>query len=231
MNKIPKCRSKYFIPQVNNIKVTQKETIKEHLVPKITQKNLKFSANRQFGKDITNSVKDNIHSILYNNHNTKVISIVDKKQNSKVYIKKHSSASQVAQKNQKTKIGINEKKLREYKSGSLINNKNDITYSEYYYNNNNNNNSKNINIPQSHQGGSKLHSSISFGINNKRPISSVNNCISVRLSNPKNNSKVYTILNNKSINIHSSNNNYTGIVNNNYNNNKIQHTHSNLDLM
>ena len=231
MNKIPKCRSKYFIPQVNNIKVTQKETIKEHLVPKITQKNLKFSANRQFGKDITNSVKDNIHSILYNNHNTKVISIVDKKQNSKVYIKKHSSASQVAQKNQKTKIGINEKKLREYKSGSLINNKNDITYSEYYYNNNNNNNSKNINVPQSHQGGSKLHSSISFGINNKRPISSVNNCISVRLSNPKNNSKVYTILNNKSINIHSSNNNYTGIVNNNYNNNKIQHTHSNLDLM
>lgn len=231
MNKIPKCRSKYFIPQVNNIKVTQKETIKEHLVPKITQKNLKFSANRQFGKDITNSVKDNIHSILYNNHNTKVISIVDKKQNSKVYIKKHSSASQVAQKNQKTKIGVGEKKLREYKSGSLINNKNDITYSEYYYNNNNNNNSKNINVPQSHQGGSKLHSSISFGINNKRPISSVNNCISVRLSNPKNNSKVYTILNNKSINIHSSNNNYTGIVNNNYNNNKIQHTHSNLDLM
>ena len=153
MNKIPKCRSKYFIPQVNNIKVTQKETIKEHLVPKITQKNLKFSANRQFGKDITNSVKDNIHSILYNNHNTKVISIVDKKQNSKVYIKKHSSASQVAQKNQKTKIGVGEKKLREYKSGSLINNKNDITYSEYYYNNNNNNNSKNINIPQSHQGG------------------------------------------------------------------------------
>lgn len=231
MNKIPKCRSKYFIPQVNNIKVTQKETIKEHLVPKITQKNLKFSANRQFGKDITNSVKDNIHSILYNNHNTKVISIVDKKQNSKVYIKKHSSASQVAQKNQKTKIGVGEKKLREYKSGSLINKKNDITYSEYYYNNNNNNNSKNINVPQSHQGGSKLHSSISFGINNKRPISSVNNCISVRLSNPKNNSKVYTILNNKSINIHSSNNNYTGILNNNYNNNKIQHTHSNLDLM
>jgi hypothetical protein len=231
MNKIPKCRSKYFIPQVNNIKVTQKETIKEHLVPKITQKNLKFSANRQFGKDITNSVKDNIHSILYNNHNTKVISIVDKKQNSKVYIKKHSSASQVAQKNQKTKIGVGEKKLREYKSGSLINNKNDITYSEYYYNNNNNNNSKNINVPQSHQGGSKLHSSISFGINNKRPISSVNNCISVRLSNPKNNSKVYTILNNKSINIYSSNNNYTGILNNNYNNNKIQHTYSNLDLM
>ena len=231
MNKIPKCRSKYFIPQVNNIKVTQKETIKEHLVPKITQKNLKFSANRQFGKDITNSVKDNIHSILYNNHNTKVISIVDKKQNNKIYIKKHSSATQVAQKNQKTKIGVGEKKLREYKSGSLIKNKNDITYSEYYYNNNNNNNSKNINVPQSHQGGSKLHSSISFGINNKRPISSVNNCISVRLSNPKNNSKVYTILNNKSINIHSSNNNYTGILNNNYNNNKIQHTHSNLDLM
>ena len=226
MNKIPKCRSKYFIPQANNVKVPQKESIRGHLVPKITQKNLKFGANRQFGKDITNSVNDAINSIC-NNNNTKIVTFVDKKQSNNVYIKKHSSASQVAQKTQKMKITINENKLRENKSNCGIKKKSDITASEYYYNN-----TKNINIPQAHQGGSKLHSSISFGINNnKRPLSGFNNCISVRVSNPKNNSKVHSSLNNRSINFHNSNN-YSGLINNYYNNNnKIQHTHTNLDLM
>ena len=226
MNKIPKCRSKYFISQVNNIKVTQKETNKEHLVQKITQKNLKFSANRQFGKDITNSVNDNFNSI-YNNQNTKIVTIIDKKQSYNVYIKKHSSASQVAQKTQKIKIAINERKLKGNKSGCMIKKKNELTASEYYYNN-----TKNVNILQPHQAGSKLHNSISFGINNnsKRSISNVNNCISVRLSNPKNNSKIQSSINNRSINVQNSSI-YTSLVNNNYNNNKIQYTHSNLDLM
>ena len=52
MNRIPKCKPKYFIPHQNNLKITQKESLNEHLVPKITQRNLKFSANRNFGKDI-----------------------------------------------------------------------------------------------------------------------------------------------------------------------------------
>ena len=226
MNKIPKCRSKYFIPQANNVKISQRDSIKEHLAPKITQKNLKFSANRQFGKDITNSMKGNIHSI-YNNHCTKIITIVDKKQNNKsnnnVYIKKHSSASQVAQKNPKIKIVINEKKLRENKSGSTINNKkNNISVSEYYYYKNNN--LKNDYAPP--QGGSKLHSSISFGINeSNRPLSSYNNSISVRLSNPKSN-KISTNLNNRSIKLHD---NYFENLSNF--NNKIELTHSNIDLM
>ena len=79
------------------------------------------------------------------------------------------------------------------------------------------------------QQGSKLHSSISFGINNNiiRPISSKNNnCISVRLSYPKNNNAQKS-LNNRSINLH--NNNYGHLENINYNN--IVNTHSNLDLM
>jgi hypothetical protein len=229
MNKIPKCRSKYFIPQANNIKVSQKESFKEHLVPKITQKNLKFSGNRQFGKDITNSVKGDAHSI-YNNHYTKIITIMDKKQNNNnVYIKKHSSASQVAQKNQKIKIALNEKKLRENKSGSMINKKNDVSVSEsYYYKNNYLKND----YPQA-QAASKLHSSISFGINeNTRPLSSYNNSISVRLSNPRNNN-ISSNLNNRSIKIHNNYfaniHNYNNIINNN--NNKIELTHSNLDLM
>ena len=204
-------------------------TSKEHLVPKITQKNLKFSGNRQFGKDLTNSVKSNIHSIN-NNHCTKIITIIDKKQNnSNIYIKKHSSASQVAQKNQKTKIAMNDKKLRENKSGSMINKKNDISVSEYYYYKNN---IKNDNTQS--QLASKLHSSISFGINeNTRPLSNYNNnSISVRLTNPKNNN-ISSNLNNRSIKLH--NNYFANLhnynINNNSNNNKIETTHSNLDLM
>ena len=222
MNNIPKCRSKYFKPQANNIKVSQRDSIKEQLAPKITQKNLKFSANRQFGKDITNSVKDSIHTI-YNNHDTKIISMVDKKHNSNIYIKKHSSASQVAQKNPQIKISMNERKLRENKSGPMINNKkNEIIICEYY----NNVNIRNDNFSQ--PGGSKLHNSISFGVNNKRPLSSYNNSISVRLSNPKSN-KIQTSLNNRTIN-NNSNNNYIGFGNYNYNN-KVEMTHSNLDVM
>jgi len=220
MNKIPKCRSKYFIPQANNIKPAPKDSTREHLVPKITQKNLKFSANRQFGKDITNSIKGNGHNI-YNNHATK-ISIADKMPNNNIYIKKHSSASQVSQKTQKLKISINDKKLRENKSGSLLNKKCDVTSSEYYYYKNNN--IKKEYAPQ--VGSSKLHSSISFGINNTRPLSSINNnSISVRLSNPKTN-KIHNNINNRNININV-NNNY---INSNLNN-KIEITHSNLDLM
>ena len=225
MNKIPKCRSKYFIPRVNNLKIAPKDSFKVHLVPKITQKNLKFSANRQFGKDLTNAMKETINNI-YNNDNTKVVSIIDKKQNNnnRVYIKKHSSASQVSQKGQKIKIPLNERKLRENKSGSIINQKSDISSSEYL---GFNNIKKNIILQP---GGSKLHSSISFGINynNKRPISN-SNCISVRLSNPKNNNNIITSLNNRSINMQN-NNVYPGFGNNT-NNHKIEMTHSNLDLM
>ena len=222
MNKISKCRSKYFIPQANNIKVSQRDSNKEQLGPKITQKNLKFSASRQFGKDITNSVKDSIHTI-YNIHNTKNISMVDKNHKNNIYIKKHSSASQVAQKNPQIKIAMNERKLRENKSGSMINNKkNEITVYEYY----NNKNLRNENYSQ--PGGSKLQSSISFGINTKIPLSSYNNSISVRLSNPKSN-KIQTSLNNRSIN-NSNTNNYIGFGNYNYNN-KVEMTHSNLDVM
>ena len=222
MNKISKCRSKYFIPQANNIKVSQRDSNKEQLGPKITQKNLKFSASRQFGKDITNSVKDSIHTI-YNIHNTKNISMVDKNHKNNIYIKKHSSALQVAQKNPQIKIAMNERKLRENKSGSMINNKkNEITVYEYY----NNKNLRNENYSQ--PGGSKLQSSISFGINTKIPLSSYNNSISVRLSNPKSN-KIQTSLNNRSIN-NSNTNNYIGFGNYNYNN-KVEMTHSNLDIM
>ena len=130
MNKIPKYKTKIFISQANNLQIALKESNKDNIpqkiTQKITQKNLKFNSNRQFGKDITNSVKGNFHN-LYNNHCTKIVTIPNKKQNNKIYIKKHSSASQASQKKQKLKIALNEKKLRENKSGLMINKKNDIS--------------------------------------------------------------------------------------------------------
>ena len=132
MNKVPKCKPKFLIPHQNNIKISQKESFNEHLVPKITQRNLKFSGNRNFGKDISNSIKNNVKNIN-NNQSSKVDSANDKKSNNNIYIKKHSSASQVAQKTQKIKIAINDKKLRENKSGAIINKKNDISINKDNY--------------------------------------------------------------------------------------------------
>ena len=214
MNRIPKCKAKYIIPHQNNLKIAQKESFNEHLVPKITQRNLKFSANRNFGKDISNSIKNNIQN---SNHSRKITGEQDKINNN-IYIKKHSSASQVAQKTQKVKISINDKKLRENKSGANINKKNDISI-----------NNKNINLKRekAFQGnGSKLHSSISFGINNgtigTRPYTG--NAISVRLPSHKNN-KLRNSSNNK-ISINKSNNNIASLGNN-----KNEMTSSNLNIM
>ena len=235
MNRIPKCTSKYIIHQPNNIKPSQKESNKENLAQKISKRTLKFSANRQFGKDITNNNKPNLNSI-YNNHSTKIITVIDKKQNlNNIYIKKHSSLSQVAEKSQKIKSSSGERKLREIKSNSIINKKNnDIIKKE--------------NTIQTNQPNHKLYSSISFGMNvnniNNRPISSNNNSISVRLSNPKNGAytnKYYGNINNRSINNihnnninhHNYNYNYSSIMNNNIKNENLNHvhTHTTLDLM
>ena len=231
MNHIPKCSSKFSIHhQAKDIKPSQKEFAKENLAQKISKKMLKFSASRYFGKDITNNSKSNIHSI-YNNHCTKIVTIVDKKQNaSNIYIKKHSSASQVVQKPQKIKNNLDERKIRENKTNFLINKK------EYP-------------PPSSSQGGNKLHSSISFGINyNIRPASTSNNnkSISVRISNPKNYSnnnsnKFNGSMNNRSINNnnntsgHNYNFSYTNninkITNNNIKNENMNKTHNALDIM
>ena len=221
MNRIPKCKPKHFIPHQNNLKITQKESLNEHIVPKITQRNLKFSANRNFGKDISNSIKNNV-SNLNSNHSKKGSNDAEKNINNNIYIKKHSSASQVSQKTQKIKISINDKKLRENKSGALIKKKNDVSI--------NKENLKNINLKKEKitpLNGSKLHSSISFGVNNNggRPLTG--NAISVRIPNHKNN-KLRNSSNNKII-INKSNNNIIPLDNNN--NNKNELSSSNLNIM
>ena len=217
MNKVPKCKPKFLIPHQNNIKITQKESFNEHLVPKITQRNLKFSGNRNFGKDISNSIKNNIRN-TNNNQSIKADSAIDKKTNN-IYIKKHSSASQVSQKIQKIKISINDKKLRENKSGAIINKKNDISINKDYKINN----SKKENIVQN--GGSKLHSSISFGVNNEggRPFSG--NAGSIRIPSQKSNRLRNSSINKISISKNISNN--IAAVGNN----KKDLRTSNIDLM
>ena len=217
MNKVPKCKPKFLIPHQNNIKITQKESFNEHLVPKITQRNLKFSGNRNFGKDISNSIKNNIRN-TNNNQSIKADSAIDKKTNN-IYIKKHSSASQVSQKTQKIKISIIDKKLRENKSGAIINKKNDISINKDYKINN----SKKENIVQN--GGSKLHSSISFGVNNEggRPFSG--NAGSIRIPSQKSNRLRNSSINKISICKNISNN--IAAVGNN----KKDLRTSNIDLM
>ena len=219
MNRIPKCKPKFIIPHQNNLKITQKESFNEHLVPKITQRNLKFSANRNFGKDISNSIKNNV-SNLNSNHSKKVPHDADKKQNNNIYIKKHSSASQVSQKTQKIKISINDKKLRENKSGAFINKKNEVS-------NINKDNLKNMNLKKEKvtpSNSSKLHSSISFGINNNATRPFTGNAISVRIPNQKNN-KLRNSSNNK-ISINKINNNVIPL-----DNNKNDISTSNLNIM
>ena len=215
MNRIPKAKGKYGIPHQNNMKNSQKESNVEHLVPKITQRNLKFSSNRNFGKEISNIKNNN-----QNKHNN---SKVDDKKTNNIYIKKHSSASQVSQKTQKIKIAINDKQLlKENKSGGLIK-KNDINI--------NKNNYKIVNTKKEKinpVANSKLHSSISFGVNNNngsRPYSGVSN--SVRIPNQKNNKRPRNCSNTK-ISIEKINNNDV-IISGNINKHEL--TTSNLNLM
>lgn len=163
MQKIPKCKTKYIIPQPNGLKVAKKEyladesvTIINNNAEKISKKKLKFSGNRRFGNDITNAIKIKVKKNLIENsvQNSNL-----EKTNTNIYIKKHSSA---AQKNGKTneenksEIPINKKNH----STSVFNSKNNVkhhhTISE---------------ITKSKMNDTKLHNAISFGFNPKEVLS------------------------------------------------------------
>lgn len=63
MNRIPKCKTKLIVfpQQPHYLKVNKKEITKErgNIPHKITEKKLKFNNSRQFGKDITITMKNN----------------------------------------------------------------------------------------------------------------------------------------------------------------------------
>ena len=165
MQKIPKCKTKFIIPQPNYLKISKKDQQDDTInngASKISQKKLKFTM-RHFGKDITNSIKENVQNNLIE-ASMKSISI-DKINNNSIYIKKHSSVSQVNQKEQNSKN--QEKKMIENKSGIMISKKahstsvftnNKILHKHGHITSemNNKNNKKST----------KLHNAISFGCNN-----------------------------------------------------------------
>jgi len=204
MNKIPKYRVKYFVSQQNNSKISQRESYKEHIPPKITQRNLKLSGNRNFGRDITNSIKNNNQNIC-NNRST-IINGVERKSNNIINVQKHCSATQVTQKIEDIKIAINVNKIRENKSGSCVHNKrNDISDIKVKEVNKKRNLRRENGV---HMASSQLHNSISFGINN------VNNMISGKVMYGKiPNQKFNKIIINKT-NINNDNNNRISLYNN-----------------
>ena len=167
MQKIPKCKTKFIIPQPNYLKISKKEQLDDNInnnASKISQKKLKFSIGRRFGKDITNSIKENVQNNLIE-ASMKSIN-VEKSTHNNIYIKKHSSVSQVNQKEHQN-LKIHEKKIQENKSGIMISKK---AHSTSVFNNNKNNNKRehlssemnNNNNKKS----TKLHNAISFGCNN-----------------------------------------------------------------
>jgi len=204
MNKIPKYRVKYFVSQQNNSKISQRESYKEHIPPKINQRNLKLSGNRNFGRDITNSIKNNNQNIC-NNRST-IINGVERKSNNIINVQKHCSATQVTQKIEDIKIAINVNKIRENKSGSCVHNKrNDISDIKVKEVNKKRNLRRENGV---HMASSQLHNSISFGINN------INNMISGKVMYGKiPNQKFNKIIINKT-NINNDNNNRISLYNN-----------------
>jgi len=206
MNKIPKYKIKYFVSQQNNSRISQIESYIEHIPQKITQRNLKLSGIRHFGRDITNSIKNYNHDI-YNNRST-IINGITRKQNNILNVQKHCSSNQVAQKIEEIKITIHGNRLRENKSGSSVHKKNnDISYikeKEREVNKKRNSKRENgVNMMGSH-----LHNSISFGVNN------VNKMMSGSLIYGKIPNQKYSKINVNKTNINNNNNNRISLYNN-----------------
>ena len=217
MNKIPKYKVKYFVPQQNNSKICQRESYKEHIPPKITQRNLKLGGYRKFGRDITNSIKNSNHD-MYNNRTT-IINEIALKSNNIINVQKHCSANQVTQKIEEIKITTNGTKLRENKSGSCVHNKkSDISYLKEKEVNKKRNLRRENGV---HMASSQLHNSISFGINN------VNKLVSGSIIYGKIPNQKYNKINVNKTNINNNNNNKISLCNNN----KNETSTANMDLL
>ena len=217
MSKIPNYKIKYFVSHQINSKISQRESYKEHIPPKITQRNLKFSGYRKFGRDITNSIKNSSHD-MYNNRTT-IINGIALKSNNIINVQKHCSSNQVTQKIEEIKIITNGNKLRENRSGSCVHNKkNDISYiKEKKYNKKRNSRREN----RVHMASSQLYNSISFGINNINKMVS-GNVIYGKIPNQK-----YSKINVNKTNINSNNNNRISLCDNN----KHDTSTSKMDLL
>ena len=202
MNQIPKSKIRHYIPPPFPQNKSQNNYLIEN--PKISNNhnNTKFFISRNFGQDITNSLKNNDQ----NNPNISTINVKYRKNRNSVnsndiYIKKHSSATSISDIN--TRQTMNNNKLGGYVSRKNCNN-----------NRANNSRQRNtrIEINKGLQLNTKLHNSISYGNSTKEirqytanSIRNNTNMISVKVSNinksreRNNNNRINVRVNNTNI--------------------------------
>ena len=206
MDRIPKNRIRNNIPQSFHQNKSQKEYTIDNSKIIQNHNNTIFYVSRNFGKDITNTNKNNV---LKTQNNPKIITNLSKNKNmsKSIYIKKQPSATSI---NENNNNGNGSNYNNDYKSkltGFVSKNNYNITS---YNNRSNNSRQKNIRIENNKN--YKMHNSISYGSNNtNRPyshngermsyVNNNNNMISVRVTNNNNNKslrKSYNINTNQS---------------------------------
>ena len=129
MNLIPKSKFRYYIPQP----LPQNKSQNNHLIddPKIIKNhnNIKFFVSRNFGKDITNSTKNNVQITHNNSTINSYYSKNENKDNKSFYLKKRSSATSVINKDNITLNNNNKlrrfvtRKTNKINNNSINNNK------------------------------------------------------------------------------------------------------------
>ena len=214
MDRIPKNRIRNNIPQPFHQDKSQKEYTIDNSKIIQNHNNTIFYVSRNFGKDITNTNKNNV---LKTQNNPKIITNLNKNKNmsKSIYIKKQPSATSI---NENNNNGNGSNYNNDYKSkltGFVSKN----TYNITSYNNRaNNSRQKNTRIENNKN--YKMHNSISYGSNNtNRPyshngermsyVNNNNNMISVRVTNNNNNKSLRKSYN---INTNQSNMNNVNVV-------------------
>jgi len=203
MDRIPKNRIRNNIPQPFHQNKSQKEYTIDNSKIIQNHNNTIFYVSRNFGKDITNTNKNNV---LKTQNNPKIITNLSKNKimNKSIYIKKQPSATSI---NENNNIG-NGSNYNNYKLTGFVS-KNNYNITSY---NNRSNNSRQKNTRIENNKNYKMHNSISYGSNNtNRPyshngermsyVNNNNNMISVRVTNNNNNKslrKSYNINTNQS---------------------------------
>ena len=192
MERIPKSRIRNNIPQPIPQNKSQRDYMIDNAKNIQNYNNTIFYVSRNFGRDITNTNKNNVLTTLNNlKVNTNLSKNKNINHNPSIYIKKNSSVSSLNENNNVSNYNNNNNKLT-----GFVSRKN---YSIINYNNKTNNSRPKITRLVDNNKNTKLHNSISYGSNNiyNRPyshngertsyVNNNNNMISVRVTNHNNN--------------------------------------------
>ena len=193
MERIPKSRIRNNIPQPIPQNKSQRDYMIDNAKNIQNYNNTIFYVSRNFGRDITNTNKNNVLTTLNNlKVNTNLSKNKSINHNQSIYIKKNSSVSSLNENNNVSNYNTNNNKLT-----GFVSRKN---YSIINYNNKTNNSRPKITRLVDNSKNTKLHNSISYGSNNiyNRPyshngertsyVNNNNNMISVRVTNHNNKS-------------------------------------------